>query len=327
MKTQVTTVCDLEKELPPDAPNAPQWLVKALQVPREEGFIESQGCDVHYFRWGNPENPPLILMHGFLAHARCMAFIAPFLAENYHVVAYDLTGMGDSGVRDAYPDSVRAQEVVDVAQKTGLFEHAQKPIVIAHSYGGHVGLTAMNEHHSLFGGLIICDLMVLRLERLKAHFAGGRPLRSDPNRPNRVYPDYAAAKSRFVLSPNQPCGEPYLFDYMAFHSLKEVEGGWTWKFDTSVFDSDFSVRDRILHQAEAVVAAPGRKAYIYGQESLLFDDDSADYVREMGGTDIPFIGVPGARHHLMLDEPIAFVSTLRSVLALWSASEESEASR
>ena len=89
MKTQVTTVCDLEKELPPDAPDAPKWLVKALQVPREEGFIESQGCDVHYFRWGNPENPPLILMHGFLAHARCMAFIAPFLAENYHVVAYD----------------------------------------------------------------------------------------------------------------------------------------------------------------------------------------------------------------------------------------------
>ena len=87
MKTQVTTVCDLEKELPPDAPDAPKWLVKALQVPREEGFIESQGCDVHYFRWGNPENPPLILMHGFLAHARCMAFIAPFLAENYHVVA------------------------------------------------------------------------------------------------------------------------------------------------------------------------------------------------------------------------------------------------
>jgi len=78
MKTQVTTVCDLEKELPPDAPDAPEWLVKALQVPREEGFVESQGCDIHYFRWGNPENPPLLMMHGFLAHARCMAFIAPF---------------------------------------------------------------------------------------------------------------------------------------------------------------------------------------------------------------------------------------------------------
>jgi hypothetical protein len=58
MKTQVTTVCDLEKELPPDAPDAPKWLVKALQVPREEGFIESQGCDVHYFPMGQPREPP-----------------------------------------------------------------------------------------------------------------------------------------------------------------------------------------------------------------------------------------------------------------------------
>ena len=96
MKSPVTDICDLNRELPPDAPDAPQWLVDALQVPREEGWVNSDGCDVHFFRWGDPANPPLLLMHGFLAHARCMAFIAPFLAEQYHVVAYDLSGMGDS---------------------------------------------------------------------------------------------------------------------------------------------------------------------------------------------------------------------------------------
>ena len=58
-------------------------------------------------------------MHGFLAHARCMAFIAPFLAEQHHVVAYDLSGMGDSGVRSSYPDAIRAQEVV--ACYSGIF--------------------------------------------------------------------------------------------------------------------------------------------------------------------------------------------------------------
>lgn len=322
MKNPVTDICDLNRELPPDAPDAPQWLVDALQVPREEGWVNSDGCDVHYFRWGDPANPPLLLMHGFLAHARCMAFIAPFLAEQYHVVAYDLSGMGDSGVRSSYPDAIRAQEVVDVARETGLFDHAIKPIVIAHSYGGHVGLAAMNDFHELFGGLVVCDLMVLRPERLKAHFAGGRPMRSDTSRPNRIYPTYDEAKSRFVLSPNQPCGEPYLFHYMAYHSLKQVDGGWTWKFDTSVFDSDFSLKERILNQVDAVVAAPGRKAYVYGQHSALFDDDSADYVRERGGDNIPFISIPGARHHLMLDEPIAFVSVLRSLVAQWHAADK-----
>jgi pimeloyl-ACP methyl ester carboxylesterase len=114
----------------------------------------------------------------------------------------------------------------------------------------------------------------------------------------------------------------YLNEYMAYHSLKQVDGGWTWKFDISVFDSDFGVTDRIVKQAEAIVAAPGRKAIVYGQDSKLFDDDSADYLRERGATDIPIIGIPGARHHLMLDEPIALVSTLRSIVAQWHVSNQ-----
>lgn len=318
MNTAVTAVPDLSKELPPDAVDVPAWIQDALLVPREEGWVTSNGCDIHYFRWGNPENPGLLLMHGFLAHARCYGFIAPFLAQNFHVVAFDLSGMGDSGVRDTYPDALRAAEVEDVARATGLFEHAVKPIVIAHSYGGHVALTAMQTRADLFGGLVICDLMVLRPERLQHHLDNEMPMRSDTSRPNRVYPDYETAKGRFVLSPPQPASVPSLFEYMAYHSLKEVEGGWTWKFHHSVFQSDFGQRERMFRQGQTIADAPGRKAIVYGQDSVLFDDDSANYVRECGATDVPMIGIPGARHHLMLDEPIAFVSVLRTILAQWA---------
>ncbi|MBT4853549.1 MAG: alpha/beta hydrolase, partial [Halieaceae bacterium] len=76
MNTVVTKIPDLASELPPDANAVPDWLEHALQAPREEGWVDSGGCAIHYFRWGNPENPGLLLMHGFLAHARCFAFIA-----------------------------------------------------------------------------------------------------------------------------------------------------------------------------------------------------------------------------------------------------------
>lgn len=320
MNTEAKAIPTLAGELPPDAADAPAWLENALRAPREEGWTKSGGCDIHYFRWGNPDNPGLILMHGFLAHARCFAFIAPFLAEHYHVVAFDLSGMGDSGTRDHYTDAARAAEVEDVARAMGMLDHAVKPIVIAHSYGGHVALTAMQDRHALFGGLIICDLMVLRPERLQAYFDSEKPLRSDPGRPNRIYPDYETARQRFVLSPPQSVTVPSLFDYMAYHSLKEVEGGWTWKFDSSVFNGDFGQRERMFRQGETIAATPGRKAIVYGQDSLLFDDDSAAYVRECGARDVPIVGIPEARHHLMLDEPIAFVSVLRAILAQWGAS-------
>jgi len=42
----------------------------------------------------------------------------------------------------------------------------------------------------------------------------------------------------------------------------------------------------------------------------------------MGGNDIPIIAIPEARHHLMLDQPLAFVAALRSVLSFWKSSHE-----
>lgn len=40
------------------------------------------------------------------------------------------------------------------------------------------------------------------------------------NKPQRRYPDYTTARSRYVLSPPQAAGEAFRLDYMAFHSLQ-----------------------------------------------------------------------------------------------------------
>ncbi|NND68762.1 MAG: alpha/beta hydrolase, partial [Halioglobus sp.] len=251
MDTAVAVPPDLSVEIPSDSAPTPQWFEEALAAPRQEGHVDSAGCPVHYFSWGDPGNPGVLLLHGFLAHARCFAFIAPFLARDHHVVAYDFSGMGDSGVRENYPDEVRLQELLDVAEATGMFENEQKPTIIAHSYGGTVGLSAMEHYHERFSRLVICDLMTLRPERLGVHREErGAPPARDDKRPNRVYPDYETAKSRFVLSPPQKVNEPYLYDYMAFHSLQEVEGGWSWKFDPSVFERSADLHERLLRQGK-----------------------------------------------------------------------------
>lgn len=320
METVLPEKPDLAKEIPLDSAKTPQWFEDALAMPRKEGWVDSNGCKVHYFSWGDPSNPGVLLLHGFLAHARCFAFIAPLLADDYHVVAYDFSGMGDSGIRDAYPDHVRQQELLDMAQETGLFSDGRKPWIVAHSYGGSVGLGTIEKHHERFAGLVICDLMTLRPERLASHFREPEPAASDSNaeppapRPNNVYPDYETAKGRFVLSPPQPVEEEYLFDYMAYHSLKQVEGGWSWKFHPSVFMQMGDLSTHMLRQTKRIADAPGKVVIVYGQQSALFDADSAEYLRECGGDHLPMIEIPQARHHLMLDQPLAFVSTLRAVL-------------
>lgn len=301
----------------------PAWFVEAMAVPREESFVEVNGDKVHYFRWGQRGKPPLLMTHGFLAHARCFAFIAPFLAKDHDIIAYDLAGMGDSEMTAGCDGDQRARDMVAVADALDLFAGPVKPKIIAHSFGSGVALTAMELAGERFGGLIICDLMVLRPERLAAHFeaGGGPPGSGRSDRPNKVYPDYQSARDRFVLSPPQDVQTPFLLEYMAYHSLRPVEAdgerGWAWKFNPMVFERNDDIQDHWLQTPQRIADLPHRLAMVYGERSRLFDEDSAAYIRELGGDDIPMIAVPDAEHHLMLDQPLALVTALRSVLALW----------
>ena len=68
-------------------------------------------------------------------------------------------------------------------------------------------------------------------------------------------------------------------------------------------------------------AAQCRVAIIRGEESALMPDDVGDYMRALLGHQVPFVSVPHARHHVMLDQPIAFISTLRMLLAEWDHSD------
>ena len=304
----------------PDA--LPDWFREALSVPREEGFIDIDGTRIHYFRWGDRSHPPILMTHGFLAQARCFAFIAPFLAGDHHVIAYDLSGMGDSANRPGCDADARGAEMIGVAEALGLFDGPAKPVIIAHSFGASVGLSALASAAARFSGLILCDMMVLRPEVLAERGRQGstRPGSGDPDKPQRRYPDYPTARSRYVLSPPQAVGEAFLMDYMAFHSLRRCGEEWTWKFDPEVFRQD-NAQQGWQAIGQRLVETPGRKAIVYGAESLLFTADSVDYVRELGGTDIPMIAVPKAHHHLMLDQPLAFVTALRAILAIWQANE------
>ena len=78
---------------------APRWFRDAINTPYDEDVVEVDGCPIHYLRWGDRERPGLVLVHGGAAHAHWWSFVAPQLTNNYHVVALDLSGHGDSGRR------------------------------------------------------------------------------------------------------------------------------------------------------------------------------------------------------------------------------------
>lgn len=293
-----------------DVPPAPNWFQDAVATPYETLKVEVDGAQIHYQRWGNRGKPGLLLVHGNGAHAHWWDFIAPYFSQHYHVVAMTFSGMGESDWRDAYDMGTFSKEQVAVAEHSGLFEAGVKPIIIAHSFGGFVTMMTGADYGERFSGTVIVDSPVNPPER--PHQG---PSRS--GRAHNVYPDLTTALGRFRLAPPQECENHYAMDYIARWSLKRVEDGWTWKFDPSIwkrFEADRESSDLLKSTA-------CRMAIIRGEESALMEDDIGDYMRELLGFQVPFISIPHARHHVMLDQPLAFISALRTLLAEWAHSD------
>src|SRR3546814_19606951 len=93
---------------------------------------------LHYLDWGNSAAPTLILVHGGFDHARSWDWTARALAKDYHVVAPDLRGHGDSAW-SAEGSYMIANCVYDLAQ---LIEQlGREPVIlVGHSLGGSVAL-------------------------------------------------------------------------------------------------------------------------------------------------------------------------------------------
>ena len=120
--------------------------------------------------------------------------------------------------------------------------------------------------------------------------------------------------SHFRLIPPQPAEHDFIVDHIAHHSLHETDEGWTWKFDPKVFQHTL----RPLRDQLASVSC--RVALIRGDLSVVVPPDTADYMYDLMGRSAPVISIPEAHHHLILDQPLAFVSALRPLLADWEHS-------
>ena len=290
----------------------PGWLAQALALPRSSNWVSVQGCNIHYFTWGNPKHPGLLFIHGRMSHARCWAFITPYLAQNYYCVAMDFSGMGDSAYRDEYLYAHRIAEVIAVAQESGLHDHTTQPMIVSHSYGAVVGCKAIAAHPRLFGGLIACDPSLSHPDEWPTL----APRTDGPNltRPHRVFTDLATALSKFRFAPAQVSLHPVLEQYIALHSLKQCSDGWCWKFDPLVYSPMEQGHNNwwVTHTEEFVqLQAP--KAIVFGAKSDFVDRISVTAITRHCQTHVPVQEIPWAAHHIMVDQPIALVVAIEQM--------------
>ena len=294
----------------------PAWFERSIATPDDSRFVDVAGCSIHYLRWGDPKNPGLLLLPGSGGHAHWFSHVAPLLADQFHVVSMDVGGSGDSGRREHYTRDLIVAEIMAVSADSGMLAAATPPILAGHSVGGqYVVRAAMAHGDSLLGVIAIDSLRYAELAHdpaVKA-FKGPRPAPRTPP----VYPDYESALARFRLSP-QPSIEieaGYVLDHIARHSLREVECGWTWKFDAALT----SIATLGLELKDVLKTLSCHSAAIYGEHTHLVDDSLISSMTAATNGEVPLFIIPGASHYPMIDSPLAFVSAIKGVALTWIA--------
>ena len=192
-------------------------------------------------------------------------------------------------------------------------------IAVGHSFGSFPLAETARHHGEDFSGIVLVDSPFSSPERREARrrARGEKPRRPNELRPHNVYPTFEAALARFRLAPTQPCENLYIADLIAREALKPAPlpnggEGWTWRFDPFLW-RDFKLPDLTGTLAQTRC----RTALMRGGLSELMRPEDAAYTLSLMPVGTPLIEIPEAYHHVMIDQPLAFVAALRGLLAAW----------
>lgn len=279
----------------------------------EQRFVDSQRVRISYWDWGNEGAPSLVLVHGGRDHARSWDRIADELRHDYHVVAPDLRGHGDSGwtVGGNYGLPENALDIVRVIETAG-----SPARVVAHSYGGSVCLLAAGAYPEHFAALAVFEgthsLNPEDEERVGPAWIRrwGDRLRAFESDTPRIYPDLQAAQQRMrEANPRLP---DEILPGLAEYASKDVEGGRIWKYDYWLNGRmSMEVRRSELPAFWEAIECP---------VLLLTGSESQSKRRQHPAPEQHFrnmrsVEIQGAAHWLHHDQPEAVLRELRTFLA------------
>ncbi len=278
-------------------------------------FYESQGLRLHYADWGNEDAPPLILIHGGRDHCRSWDALAQSLRQQFHVLAPDLRGHGDSdwakggsyALTEYVYDLTRLVETMAATQVT----------LIGHSMGGMVGLMYAGAFPDRVSRLVVLDGVTV-LPGAKPPPAHERiakwigQLDKLHDRAPRRYRSIEEAAAQMSAHNKRLSRELAL--HLATHGARQnPDGTYSWKFDPyqrAMAPQRLSPEDHIALWSR--ISCP--TLLLHAEESPLGGARAAGLTGHFQKARTETIS--GAGHWLQHDRPREVLRAIRSFLGL-----------
>lgn len=287
-------------------PTPPQTDAQPASHPAaySESFVEIDGLRLRVQDYGTAGKPPMLCVHGGGANAHWFDFVAHGLTEACHVRALDLRGHGDSDWHPASPPDYaytrHAADIDALTEKLGLRDF----VLVGHSMGGMISITYAATYPGRARALIVVDSnLVMTPERIAGFNEVAR-------RPGRDYATEEAFIEAFRVRPGGSTAPAEALRYIARHSGRRFEDGrWRHKVDRRTY-ADRELVDSLGFWNRITIPALLMKG---GLSARMTPEAIAEVRSRAPQTTLTV--VPGADHHITLDNPGGFIRAAREFLA------------
>ena len=277
------------------------------EVEPQDRYASANGLRFHYLDWGDPDNPPMLLLHGFAQTCHSWDFIALTFSDRFRVIALDQRGHGDTdwAPDGDYSPEAHRKDTHAFVQAIGLEDF----VLIGLSMGGRNALTYAAHHPEMVKAVAIVDAAPETLR------AGGENIRRFVQQDDEL--DSVDEFVERVLKYN-PRRSAQQVRGSIMHNLKQLPSGkWTWKYDKLLrssdkrWQSDPGLTDRLWSYVESLKPPT---LVVRGSKSDLIASRTVEEMhrRMPNGT---LATVEGAGHLVPGDRPAGFANAVAEFLA------------
>lgn len=303
-------------KIPVDNPTPTRHPTRMQPAPTSHSYI-SQRLKLHYDDWGNPDAPPLLLLHGGRDHSRNWDWTARALQNDWHIIAPDWRGHGDSQW-SSDGEYKMLSYIYDLAQLV----HQQKlaPVtIVAHSMGGNISLRYAGLYPDSVRKIVAIEGLgpspKMLAERDAIDFAERtrdwvEKKRAAAGRRPRRYPSIEDALAR-MMEENKHLSEEQA-RHLTIHGVNQNEDGtYSWKFDPYL--NVWGDGDMTREQVETLwsrITAP--TLLMYGANSWASNPEKDGRIRHFSNARVSLY--ENAGHWLHHDRFDQFIAELRAFL-------------
>jgi esterase len=268
----------------------------------QDKTITLNGLRFHYRDWGDPSNSPLIVLHGFLGHARMYDPLGQVMSERYRVLALDQRGHGETEWASAYGPDLVFDDVASFVERLGLSQVS----ILGYSFSGPIGYTYAARYPERVDRLVLMESGATAgtpspraMAQMQAWATLPRTF-DTPQDAQRAFFDVVPRAARIEF-------QRFVQDGLT----QQSDGRWTWRWDPKLLQARLPPPPDFMWRTLPQVICP--TLYVRGEDSEYVPLDLAERMVAV----IPhgqLVNIPNAGNFSWFENPTAVMEVVRDFL-------------